>query len=263
MALADNFRSNLTKSRGLDPRALATLDARKNSRAKREDELKRKQTEREISGLRARLAVINREIQRLSVSERRYHGDAARAQQEFETEAKNVLELTKELGRHSSKVKELQQALNAKKVLTSKAQKTSDFGREAAEKESERLRTELKRIDQEIDQLNSRRRRITAEMSSFQQKVQKASEMEMKSETEMRRNEGEISKILQELQSEESVLDRFKARFSVEQKTMIAKQNELQNVKKRMQGAGSGSPELESERQRIEQQIRELERKLN
>lgn len=263
MALADNFRTNLTKNRGIDPRAAATLDAKKNSQAKRQDDLKRKQTEREINTLKSRLTVIDRELQRLSVFERRFHSDVARAKQEFDIEVKNMSELTQELSRHSDKVAELKRALDTKRFSATRMVGQKDFGREAAQKESDRLHNELKRIDREIDQLNSQRRRILSEMSSFQQKAQKASEMEARESTEMRRGENEINQVLHELQSEESLLNRFKTRFSLEKKSVLSKQHELENVKKRLQGAGSGSPGLESEKQKIEKRIAELERTLN
>jgi chromosome segregation ATPase len=263
MALPRVFKRDLNNDRGLDPRAMATLQAKQNSRAKREDDLKRKQTEREINALKARLSVVDREIQRLSVSERRYQGDESRVEQDFERESRSLDELTKELGRHSEKVKSLQDALNAKKLLSHRMQVSNDFGREAADKENDRLKNELKRVDQEIDQLNSKRRRLVAEMTGVQQKIQRAYELENKEQTELKENQNEINKILQELQSEESVIGRFKARFSTEQKTVLEKQKQLADVKRRMQGASSGSPALESERDRIEKKIRDLEQTLN
>lgn len=255
--------SGFQGDRGLDPRAMATLQAKKNSRGKREDDLRRKQTEREINSLRARLNVINRELERLAVSQRRYQGSESKASLEFERESRSLLELTKELGRHNDKVKELQQALNTKKLMSHKTNFSNDFGRENAEKENERLKAELRRVDQEMDQLNSRRRRLVAEMSGVQQKIQRANEMESKSNVGSHENQIEINRILKELQSEESVINRFKARFTIENKTVKEKEKQLEETKKRMQGAASAAPSLESEKDRIEKKIRDLEKTLN
>ncbi|MEY2703906.1 MAG: hypothetical protein RLY43_2545 [Bacteroidota bacterium] len=266
MALANFTQSrsnNFKNDRGLDPRAMATLQAKKNSRSKREDDLKRKQTEREINSLRARLHVVDRELERLSVAQRRYHGSEARAESDFERESRSLLELTKELGRHNDKVKELETALNSRKLMSHKTSLSNDFGRDLAEKEKERLNIELRKVDQEIEQLNGRRRRLVAEMSGVQQKIQRAYEMETKDQTEARENQNEINRILKELQSEESVLSRFKARFGTEQKTVFEKQRQLEETHKRMQGTSSGSPALQNEKDRIEKKIRELEQTLN
>lgn len=260
---AQSRNADFQNNRGLDPRAMATLQAKKNSRGKREDDLKRKQTEREINSLKARLNVIDREIERLSVSQRRYHGAESKAENDLERESRSLLELTKELGRHSDKVKELQQALNTKKLMAHKSSFSNDFGREASEKENERLKAELRRVDQEMEQLNGRRRRLIAEMTGVQQKIQRSYEFETKEHTESRENQNEIDRILKELQSEESMISRFKARFTTEQKTVQEKERQLNETKKRVQGTSSGSPALENEKERIEKKIRELEQSLN
>lgn len=263
MALSRILKRDFNNDRGLDPRAMATLNAKKNSRSQRENDLRRKQVEREINSLRARLAVVNRELQRLAVSERRYHGDEARAEQEFERESRSFEELTKELGRHSDKVRELQQLLNTKKVMSHKTSVANDFGAEAAQKESDRLKNELKRVDQEIEQLNGKRRRLTLDLSATQQKVQKAHEMELKSHANDHNVDSEIQQLFKEIQSEETILGRFKSRFTSEQKRVLDKQRELDNLKKRMTGSSGGAPALESEKQKIEQKINELEKSLN
>jgi chromosome segregation ATPase len=263
MALSRILKRDFNNDRGLDPRAVATLNAKKNSRSQRENDLRRKQVEREINSLRARLAVVNRELQRLAVSERRYHGDEARAEQEFERESRSFEELTKELGRHSDKVRELQQLLNTKKVMSHKTSISSDFGAEAAQKESDRLKNELKRVDQEIEQLNGKRRRLTLDLSATQQKVQKAHDMELKSHANDHNVDSEIQQLFKEIQSEETILGRFKSRFTSEQKRVSDKQRELDSLKKRMTGSAGGAPALESEKQKIEQKINELEKSLN
>ena len=263
MALSRVLKRDFNNDRGLDPRAMATLNAKKNSRSQRENDLKRKQVEREVNSLRARLSVIDRELQRLSVSERRYHGDESKAQLEFERESRSFTELTKELGAHSEKVKELQQVLNTKKVMSHKTSMSNDFGAGAAQKESDRLKSELKRVDQEIEQLNGKKRRLVLEFSSAQQKVQKAQEMELKSHATDHNVDSEIQRLLKEIQSEETILGRFKSRFTSEQQKVSDKKRELDEIKKRISGTSSGSPALESEKQKIEQKISQLEKSLN
>jgi chromosome segregation ATPase len=251
------------KSRGIDPRALQTLNARKNSRGNRQDDLRRKQAEREINALRARLTVIDREIQRLSVSGRRFHGDESRAETEFEQETKKFSELTKELARHSEKIKELNAALSSKKVSTAKLASKRDFGSLNAEKEVSRLKEEVRKVDHEIEQLDSKKRRLYSEVSSAIQKMEQAKEMEARTMSEFNKEEGNVAEIVLELKSEESMYNRFKARFSAEHRSMTAKQRELESVKKRMKGAETGSPALLNEKQKLEQKIQALEKELN
>lgn len=240
---------DFNKSRGIDPRAAATLDAKKNSRAKREDDLKRKQTEREINALRSRLSVVDREIQRLTVSERRYHGDEAKALEEFERESKEVLDLTNQLRNHSEKVTELQRALNTKKLLVSKSKNSH----ETADRENQRLKNELKEVDREIEQLNARKRRLISEMMTEQVKIKKTYDVDLKEE----------DKIFRELQSEEGLINGLKNRFSTAQQLMLRKQRELEQVRERVKGASGGSISLESEKEKLEKKISDLERNLN
>lgn len=263
MAFSRSFKRDFNQDRGLDPRAMATLAAKKNSRAAREDDLRRKQIERELNSLRARLTVIDREIQRLNVFERRYNADEARANQDFAKESKSLLGLTEELGRHSSKVQQLKSLLESKKVVAHKSHVSNDFGREMAEKESDRVKAELKRVDGEIDQLNSRRRRLASELSSIQQKIQKAFELESREDTKEKESQNEINRILEELQSEESIMERFKSRFSSEQRVIHEKERQLSDIKKRIKGATSGAPALEVERERLQKKINDLEKELN
>ncbi len=258
----DGYSNNLAKGRGLDPRALSMLESKKQAQDKRKNELKRKQTEREISALRARLHVVDREIQRISVSERRYKGEETRAEQEFKNEARNVAELTKELARHSDKVRELQNALNSKKSLLSRGSTRTDFGAETAQRETERLQDELKTIDREIEQLNLKRRRVISDMTRSQQKLKQSQDKQSKTEFQAKQVEFEIAKILQNLRSEETVLNQFKTRFSIDQKNLLRKQKQYEDIKSRETGTAKSSPALQNEKQKIEQKIKELERTL-
>lgn len=260
MALSND---DFYKNRGIDSRAAATLKAKKEGAARREDDLKRKQIQREIDSLKSRISIIDREIERLSVSERRYKGDEARAKLEFEKESREMLELTRDLQVHSSKVEQLKSLLNSKKITAGRSSSKKDFGRDAIERDSQRLKTELRQIDQEIDQLNGKKRRIVSEMSSFQTKMQSVVNLENKEVSESRRQQEEMEKIFQELQSEESIIERFKSRFTKEKRESTEKEKELSAVRGRMQGASAGAPALESEKMRIERQIQELERRAN
>jgi chromosome segregation ATPase len=259
MALLSDFN----KSRGLDPRAMATLDAKKNSRAARENDLKRKQAEREINAVRALLNVVDRELQRLSVSGRRYHADEARAEQEFEQEARKFTELTKELERHSDKIKELNAKLGAKRISTTRVASKRDFGSINAGKEVQRLKDDLRKVDQEIEHLNAKKRRMYSEISAAIQKMEQAQALEQRAAAELHEGEDGMEEIISEIKSEESMLGRFKARFSVEQRNLATKKKELESVKNRMKGTDSGSPALLNEKQKLEQKIRELEKNLN
>lgn len=258
MALLSDFNN----SRGLDPRAMATLDAKKNSRAQRENDLKRKQAEREINAVRARLTVVDRELQRLSVSGRRYHADESRAEAELEQEARKFSELTKELERHSDEIKQLNTVLGSKRISTTKVASKRDFGSINAGKEVQRLKDDLRKIDQEIEQLNTKKRRIYSDVSAAIQKMEQAQALEQRAATEFHKGEDGMEKIISEIKSEESMLGRLKARFSVEQRNLSTKQKELESVKKRTQGTNSGSPALLNEKQKLEQKIHELEKDL-
>ncbi len=262
MALADDFRTNLNKGRGIDPRAQATLDAKKNSRENKEKEIKRKHAEREINSLKARLSVIDRELKRLSVSERRYTGDEHKAQEEYDREAKNVLKLTNELQVHSAKVKDLQQILNTKKISSSRNSSTGDFGRSAHEKEVQNLQSELTRIDQEITQLSSKKRTISIKISSVQNEIQKSMQMQTKMESISKNDENQLQDMMQKINSEETVMNQLKSRFSSAQNVLLNKQRELESVKNRKKGTVDASPSLQNYKQNIEQKIRELEKDL-
>lgn len=259
MAFSDN---SFNKNRGLDPGAMRVLDSRKKSKDNRTGDLKRKQVERELAALRARLAVIDRELQRLAVSERRFHGDEARAHQEFEKESHDFEEITKELGTHSEKAKELQRLLGTKKSMVSRFTSSNNFGREAAEKEAQMLRNELRRVDQEIDQLSSKKRRIASEIMQVQNKIKQAGDIEHKMSSQSDKIQTEIDGLLQELHSEETTTSRMKIKFNSEQRSVLEKKRQLEEVEKRMQGVATGHPVLESEKAKLEKQIQDLERKL-
>ncbi|MBP9763421.1 MAG: hypothetical protein KBD10_01585 [Candidatus Pacebacteria bacterium] len=286
MALSDKF----TNSRGLDAHAMSVLDSRKKNRDNRGSDLKRKHAEREINSLRSKLDVINREIQRLAVSGRRFHGDEARTKTEFEQESRALDDITKELGIHSEKIKELDRVLSAKKMVSAKSGK-SDFGQEAAKKEVQRLKTELnhatrdveqlnakkrlldqeiahlnnqkKSVDQEIEQLDPHKRRLMNEIRTTEDKIQQAAELEIKSSHDSLLVEREVDKVSEELRSEQSMFSRLKARFSNQHRNFLSKKKQMEEVDKRMKGASEGSPALENEKMKIEQQIRNLEKDLN
>lgn len=255
--------NDFNSSRGLDPRAMATLDAKKNSRVARENDLKRKQAEREINAVRARLTVVDRELQRLNVSGRRYHADEARAEAELEQEARKFTELTKELERHSDKIKELNAKLGAKRISTTRVASKRDFGSISAGKEVQRLKDDLKKVDHEIEQLNAKKRRMYSDISAAIHKMEQAQALEQRAAAEFHKGEDGMEEIISQIKSEESMLNRFKSRFSVEQRNLATKKKELESVKKRMQGTDSGSPALLNEKQKLEQKIRELEKNLN
>ncbi len=286
MALSDKF----TNSRGLDAHAMSVLDSRKKNRDNRGNDLKRKHAEREINSLRSKLDVINREIQRLAVSGRRFHGDEARTKTEFEQESRALDDITKELGIHSEKIKELDRVLSAKRMVSEKVHK-SDFGQETAKKEVQRLKTELnhatrdveqlnakkrlldqeiahlnnqkKSVDQEIEQLDPHKRRLMNEIRTTEDKIQQAAELEIKSSHDSLLVERELDKVSEELRSEQSMFSRLKARFSNQHRNFLSKKKQMEEVDKRMKGASEGSPVLESEKMKIEQQIRNLEKDLN
>lgn len=286
MALSDKF----TNSRGLDAHAMSVLDSRKKNRDNRGNDLKRKHAEREINSLRSKLDVINREIQRLAVSGRRFHGDEARTKTEFEQESRALDDITKELGIHSEKIRELDRVLSAKRMVSEKVHK-SDFGQEAAKKEVQRLKTELnhatrdveqlnakkrlldqeiahlnnqkKSVDQEIEQLDPHKRRLMNEIRTTEDKIQQAAELEIKSSHDSLLVEREVDKVSEELRSEQSMFSRLKARFSNQHRNFLSKKKQMEEVDKRMKGASEGSPALENEKMKIEQQIRNLEKDLN
>jgi chromosome segregation ATPase len=286
MALSDKF----TNSRGLDAHAMSVLDSRKKNRDNRGNDLKRKHAEREINSLRSKLDVINREIQRLAVSGRRFHGDEARTKTEFEQESRALDDITKELGIHSEKIRELDRVLSAKRMVSEKVHK-SDFGQESAKKEIQRLKVELnhatrdveqlnakkrlldqeiahlnnekKSVDQEIEQLDPHKRRLMNEIRTTEDKIQQAAELEIKSSHDSLLVEREVDKVSEELRSEQSMFSRLKARFSNQHRSFLSKKKQMEEVDKRMKGASEGSPALENEKMKIEQQIRNLEKDLN
>lgn len=260
MSLSNN---DLNKSRGLDASALRVLDARKNSRDNRSNDLKRKQVEREILALRTRLNVIDREIQRLSVSERRYHGDESRAEVELEQETRTLENLTKELEKHSFNVQELQKVLSSKKVSLARSKPKVSFSSQNADKENQRLKIELKRVDQEIDQLNAKKKRLVSEMNLVETKSKEAEELAKMSEHQNKEEEVAMQKVVQEMNAEETLLSRFKSRFLNQQKSVLEKKRQFEEVKKRMTGSQTASPALENEKHQIEQKIQNLERELN
>lgn len=261
MAFSNNsFNSN----RGLDPHAMRVLDMRKQKREDKDRELKRKQVEREVNSLKTRISVIDREIERLSVTGRRSRGDIARTEQELQNEIQDVLGITKELGEHESKIHELEAKLGAKKGTFSRLKSmVSRSGHDSFSVEVQRLRDELKRVEQEIDQLQMKRKRLVSDMSQIQQKQQQKYDQEAKFSTELTQNQTELEKLMQEMESEKSMFSRIRARYSREQKQVLQKQKEIEDVRNRFQGSDTGIPNLEREKQNLEQRIKNLEKDLN
>lgn len=261
MAFSNN---SLNSNRGLDPHAMRVLDMRKQKREDRDNDLKRKQAEREINSIRNRVTIIEREIERLSVTGRRSKGDIARTEQELQEEVGDVLKLTAELGEHEKKIHDLEKMLGAKKGTFSRLRSiVSRSGKDSSAVEIQRIRDELKRVEQELDQLQMKRKRLVTEMSQVQQKQQKAYEAESKFSAEMSKSQAELEKMMQEMEAERSVFNRMRARYSRENKDVLQKQREVEDARNRSQGSGTGIPALEREKQMLEQKIKNLEKELN
>ncbi|MFA7193825.1 MAG: hypothetical protein WC087_02830 [Candidatus Paceibacterota bacterium] len=259
-----SFSNNdLNKSRGLDTNVLKVLDYRKTIRDNKAKTLKRKQVEQEILVLRTRLNVIDREIQRLNVSERRFHGDESRAELELAEETKTLENLTKELEKHSLNVQELQKTLSSKKMYFGRSKPKISFSTQNAEKEMQSLRSELKRVNQEIEQLNAKKRRLITEMGLVETKSHEAEELQQKTDYQNKEEEIAMQKLTQEMNSEETLISRFKSRFLNQQKSVLEKKRQFEEVKNRLKGSRTVSPALENEKHRIEQKIQSLEVDLN
>lgn len=257
MAFSNN---NLNNSRGLDSHAMNVLDFRKKKRQEKDQNLRKQKAEREINSLRARLAVIDREIERLSVTERRSRSEIVKTEQDFKKEINDVLSLTRELSEHESKIKKIESMLGLKQGAISRLKSVVSRSSHTEDREIGRLKDELSRIEKEIEQLNNKRKRIISEMSVYQHKVQKESELESRISAEFHENESEISKLMQELDSEKSLFSRLRSRMNREQIELSQSERRSQDIKNRLMGSKSGIPSLESEKLRIEQKIKQLEK---
>src|SRR5690606_13405659 len=142
---------------------------------------------------------------------------------ELQQEARKFSELTKELERHSDKIKELNAKLGAKRISTRRVASKRDFGSLNAGKEVQRLKDDLRKVDQEIEQLNAKKRRMYSEISAAIQKMEQAQALEQRAAAEIHEGEDGMEEIISEIKSEESMLGRFKARFSVEQRNLATK----------------------------------------
>jgi chromosome segregation ATPase len=260
MAFSNNSFNN---QRGLDPKAMQVLEMRKKKRDDRSKDLKRKQVERETNAMRARLAVIDREIERLSVTEKRARGEVVRVDQDLQNEVRDVLNVTKELSGHENRIRELERMLGTKKGAFDRLKSmVSRSGNDNTGSEVQRIREDLKQVEQQLESLENKRKRLIADMGQVQEKQHKLYEQQEKFSSELSLSENQLKVLTQEMDAEKSMFGRLRARYASEQTDLIKKQKEVVEVKNRLLGAASGIPNLEREKQRIEAKIKNLEQEL-
>ncbi len=275
---------NLAKSRGLDPQALKTLALRKKGRDDRSQSLRQKNALRDINTLRARLTVLDREIQRLSVGERRNRADVARGRGELSHELADVEEVSKALDKELAEFKKIELAIGKERSAIGRLRsaqsqvKTSDVERQlsslqtrlkqidvdagSVDAKRKRLMAEITQLDHEMTAIESQRARIMNEVTQHQTKLASGTSTVQRVMSDLEKHQAEMDKLISEQDHHGSAMRQLKAQLMREQREAKAKAKLFEQVGLRLQGKEQGVPALERDRAHIEQQIRNLEKEL-
>lgn len=271
-------------SRGLDPRALKTLELRKKKRGERERQLRQDKARRDLNALHARLSVIDREIQRLSVGERRNRSDISRSRTELGRELADVSEVSKALTEEVERYKKIELAIGKERTIIGRLRsaqsriKTNDVERQLTslqgrmkqldveagnvDAKRKRLLAELSQIEHELDAIDAQRNRIMTEVANHQSKISGGAGDLHKIVSDLEKHELEMQKLMSERDQHDSALRQLKAKLMREQHEAKAEAKVFERVEQRLQGKERGIPALERDRSHIQQQIRQLEQDL-
>lgn len=262
MAKPINF-TDLQNQRGLDPRAIKALELREKKKEEQAQRLKQDKVQREVNSLHSRLAIINREIERLTVTERRSRGSITGGEKELARDLRDVAAVSKELIEHEGKIKELRQMMGKETNFISRLRnQTSVVSHSMDSSKLSQLRVELNDIQREKDQLENKRRRIIGEMAQEQAILERKSEQKKDSSNGLREHESKVQQILQEMHAEQGTYNRLKAHLSSEQQKVRTETEAFERDQRRMEGSSKGTSSLERDKKKMENRIRELEREM-
>jgi len=276
--------SDAANSRGLDPRAVRMLELRKKKRVERENSLRQDKARRELNALHARLSVLDREIQRLSVGERRNRADQSRGRGNLAHELADVAEVSKALTEEMQKFQKIQLAIGKERNIIGRLRnaqsrvKTDDAERQLVslqgrmkqlsveagnvEAKRKRLLAELTQVEHEMGAIDAQRNRIMVEVGNHQSKINSGTGDLYKIVSDLEKHELEMQKLISEQDHQDSALRQLKAKLMREQREAKEEAKIFERTQQRLQGKERGIPSLERDRSQIEQQIRKLEQEL-
>jgi len=276
--------SDAANSRGLDPRAVRMLELRKKKRGERERSLRQDKARRELNALHSRLSILDREIQRLSVGERRNRADQSRGRGNLSHELADVAEVSKALTEEMQKFQKIQLAIgkerniigrlrnaqsrvktdDAERQLTSLQGRMKQLDVEAGNVDAKRKRllAELTQVEHELDAIDAQRNRIMVEVGNHQNKINSGTGDLHKIVSDLEKHELEMQKLISEQDHQDSALRQLKAKLMREQREAKEEAKIFERTQQRLQGKERGIPSLERDRSQIEQQIRKLEQEL-
>lgn len=258
--LHDELYASLQKQRGLDPRALKTLEYKEKARKERTRDLEKKKIQKEVNAIRARLTVIEREIERLSVTEHRSQADVVKEEKELQENLRDVTQITKELVEHDEKIKLLRQNVGRENNLVTKFKTLiSRLQSNGTGSSLNGLKSELSIVEREIEQLDNKKRRLISDISRSEKESGRHGSSAQNVEKELTEHERKLIQILEEMRQEESIYKRLKTRLVRSEQDAKTAERVLVGAQNRMTGSTKGIPSLQKDKSKLEERLRFLE----
>lgn len=277
-----SFLDDAAAKRGLDPRALKTLALREQKRKEREAALRKATATRELNSLRARLSVIEREIQRLQVTERRTKSTRAQGQAQLERERRDVLTVSAQLDEALAAHKRIMLAFGKEEgvVARLKSLRSQDASRDTA-RQLAQLTDRVRQLDADVRAADARRKQLLAELAQAERTVasleaqrarimadvavhERAQAQDVAAQRaalkELETHEASLTRLIQERAAQESSIRQLKASLAREEHEAKEAQEHVSQSAQRHTGSEKGIPSLERDKERIAQQIADLER---
>jgi chromosome segregation ATPase len=279
------FSNDDFANRGLDSGAVKMLRFKKDARDRHAKSLGKDRAQQQLNALRARLTVLEREIERLHLTERRNVGEKAQARNFLNREQGDVLAVTKLLQDETLKFEKIQLALGKEKTLVSRIKslagqrtqtddvartlaslrtKMSQIDTEARSLEAERahIMSELTQVERQMNEVKAKRDRVMHEVNAIQNTKHTSDHGTQVAVAQLKEHETVLSQLLSEHAQHDSSIRQLKARLSREEHEAHEKEGEVEQLETRLRGVATGIPSLEHDRAQIIKQIEELERQI-
>ncbi|MEY2640899.1 MAG: hypothetical protein RL150_292 [Candidatus Parcubacteria bacterium] len=278
------FLDDAAAKRGIDPRALQTLALKKKKQEEREATLRKAVATRELNALRSRLSVIEREIQRLQITERRTKSTQSQGRIALEHEQRAVLDLTAKLNEAVGEHKRIMLALGKEEgfVARLKSLRSRDAGSDVA-RQLTQLKDRLRQLDTDAHAAETRHRQLLAELSQAERALhaieaqrsrimtevtsQERTQAQTEAETramlkELEQHESSLRQLMSERDEHESAIRQLKASLTREEHQAKEARDVVARSETRHEGAEKSIPSLEHDREQLEQKIKALEHEI-
>lgn len=272
-------------NRGLDPGAVKMLKFKKEARKTRADSLGKERAQQQLNGLRAKVMILEREIDRLQLTERRNVGEKTQARNILNRELGDVQAVAHDLQEKTAEFEKIKLALGKEKTLVSRLKSlagsptaSDDVGRmlaalqtkmhqidteaKAIEAQRAHIMAELTQVERHLGEVHAQRDRVMHEASTVQNQKHTGDREVQAAVAQLKAHEATLQQLLSEHAQHDSTIRQLHARLGREEREVHEKEREVEQLETHVRGVVSGIPSLERDRAQITKQIEDLQRQI-